>query len=74
MDFEADIFIGDTKLNFAQAMTLRVAIGGMMISLRDPEVAEGMGDMGTLYMNRLKEIQELIFKSIKIAKEKKNEL
>lgn len=62
---EADIIIGGVKLSHDQALTVRVAIGGMMISLRDNEVAKSMGEHGNLYMSRLTEIEDLIFKSIR---------
>lgn len=61
---EADITINGTKLSFAQAITVRVAVTGFMMELK----LEGLGDDPTGkeiaegYMARGKEIMDLISK------------
>lgn len=53
---EAEIIINGVRLNYAQSMTLRVAIGDFLHFAQD----EGLGEIGPLYLKRAMEILELI--------------
>jgi len=58
---EADVYINDTKLDFGQSMTLRVALGSFLMCCDAPE----LGSIGPLYAARCREIMAMIFKDIK---------
>jgi len=64
---EADIVINGQKLNFAQAMTLRVAIGGFIMEMN---ADDALGDdehgvfMAKAYGERAQEIQGFIFEGL----------
>lgn len=61
---EADIIINGVKLTDAQAMTLRVAIGGWLMDLQNPDhlgTDEHGRFMTAAYRLRASEIQDLIF-------------
>lgn len=53
---EADVTINGTKLNFAQSMTLRVALNDFLMTLSDPEYAEALGKIAEGYQARALEI------------------
>ena len=61
---EAKITIGGIDLNNAQSMAVRVSISNMLMDLQDPEMREGLGDIGGLYENRLREVEALIINNI----------
>ena len=56
---EPDITINGTALNFAQAMTVRVAIETFAMSAADPE----MGEIGQAYRARIEEIRQMMYKA-----------
>lgn len=62
---EAEIWIGNTRLSIGQSLTVRVAVGSMLIQLDDKEHLKKLGQIGLNYVERLLEIQELIMKNIK---------
>ncbi len=58
---EADVVINGVALNFAQSMTLRVALGSFMMCCANmPE----LGKMGPLYASRCREILVAIHNDI----------
>ena len=57
---EARIRIGNTELSFGQSMSLRVAIGNMLIELAAPAYRKALGPIGDGYRARLAEVQNLI--------------
>jgi hypothetical protein len=57
---EPAIAINGIMLNTAQAMTVRVAIGGMFIELQDADYLQELGPIGPLYKDRLVEILMLM--------------
>lgn len=63
-DSEAIVKIGSITLNYAESMTLRVAVTSMLHDLADKEYMEALGEIGPLYRNRLLAIQSFIHKSI----------
>jgi len=62
---EAKIVIEEVELSLGQSMTVRVAIGSMIMQLNDPEYRRALGPIGDGYLARLLEIQTLIFKGVK---------
>lgn len=58
---EADVFINGEELNFAQSMTLRVAISSFLMCCQ----VEELGAIGPLYAERCREILKLIEENIK---------
>lgn len=58
---EADVYVNDTKLDFAQSMTLRVAVSSFLMSCRDVD----LGEIGPLYAARCNEIIKIIHKDMK---------
>jgi hypothetical protein len=57
---EADIIINGTLLTQAQAMSVRVAVTSFRFELAEPELAEGLGEIGKLYDERLIEVEQLL--------------
>jgi hypothetical protein len=57
---EATITINGTTLTQAQAMSLRVAVTSFRFSLAEPEMMEGLGEIGKLYDERLIEVEQLL--------------
>ena len=63
---EADIYINGTKLDTAQAITLRVAVSSMLMQMLTPD-ALGLGyssvgkEIAASYRERLVEIENIIF-------------
>jgi hypothetical protein len=58
---EADIVIGGISLTEGQSMTVRVAVNHFLLTLRNPEFVEGIGDdLALNYRERLLEIGNLI--------------
>lgn len=57
---EPEVFINGVKLNFAQSMTLRVAISGFRSDMLEPD-ALGGSDIAPLYAARAREIEQLMF-------------
>jgi len=58
---EPTIIINDELLNFAQAMSIRVAIGSMLISLSDPNYCNEIGSvLASNYKDRLSEVEILM--------------
>lgn len=60
---EADITISGVQLNFAQSMTVRVAVANMLLELQDPNHREALGAVAEGYGARLLEVQSLILRS-----------
>lgn len=58
---EADVWVNDTSLDFAQSMTLRVAIGSFLMSCKEVD----LGEIGPLYAERCQEILKIIHGDIK---------
>lgn len=58
---EADVYVNDTKLDFAQSMTLRVAIGSFLMCCENTE----LGSIGPLYAARCREILAIIHDDVK---------
>lgn len=59
---EADIVISGQQLTFAQSMTVRVAIESFAGEIYDNS---DYGDIGELYLKRIKEIRALILQTVK---------
>ena len=57
---EATITINGTLLTQAQAMSLRVAVSSFRMELDDPEMMEGLGEVGKLYDEQLIEVEQLL--------------
>lgn len=53
---EADVMVNGIELNFAQSMTLRVALSSFLMCCNAVE----LGEIGPLYAARCREILELI--------------
>lgn len=62
---EATITVGDTRLNEAQSMAIRVAVSSMLMELAEPEHMQSLGEIGPLYQAHLSEVQEVILKGMK---------
>jgi hypothetical protein len=60
---EADITINGTKLTFAQAMTVRVALSSFAMQLTDPTWQRDLGTIATGYRAQLDALHSLIFKN-----------
>jgi hypothetical protein len=54
---EATVTINGHTLSFAEAMTLRVAVGGMLISLGDAEFRKHLGLIAEGYDTHLRRIE-----------------
>jgi hypothetical protein len=59
---EADVAISGIELDFAQSMTLRVAVGSFLMSCK----AIDLGEIGPLYAERCQEILKVIHGDIKL--------
>lgn len=59
---EADITINGVHLSRAQSMSVRVAIGQMLLSVREPEFAADLGPVAALYEERLAEVERIIIR------------
>jgi hypothetical protein len=59
---EPIITINGHVLNSAQAMTVRVALSGFSMELADPDWFKELGPIAPLYLARLTEVMEFIFK------------
>ena len=57
---EADVVVNGVSLDFAQSMTLRVAVGSFLMSCKAIE----LGAIGPLYASRCQEILKLILDDI----------
>lgn len=57
---EANITINGTPLTQAQAMSLRVAVTSFRFELHEPELAEGLGEIGQMYDACLIEVEQLL--------------
>lgn len=57
---EAIITINGTLLTNAQAMSLRVAVTSFRFELAEPEMAEGLGEIGKMYDACLIEVEQLL--------------
>jgi hypothetical protein len=57
---EPNVIINGHILSEAQAMTLRVAIGNFLITLRDDDFMRDLGAVGPHYRDRLIEIERLM--------------
>src|SRR5690242_8553965 len=53
---EADVYVNGWPLDFAQSMTLRVAISSFLMCCQTPE----LGEIGPLYAERCREILKFI--------------
>jgi hypothetical protein len=61
---EADVTINGAALSFAEAMTLRVAVGSFRIWLSDRAVRDGLGEpLASNYDARLVAIERLMMRS-----------
>lgn len=60
---EPDIIINGVKLDFAQAMSVRVAVSSFRINLSDPEHREALGLIGDSYDKRLAEVERIMLRS-----------
>lgn len=61
---EAKIVINGTEINYAQSMTFRVMLTEAITNLvDDKEYMESLGEIGPLYLTRLREIERLIVSS-----------
>lgn len=58
---EADVIINGVALDFAQSMTLRVALGSFQMCCKDVD----LGEIGPLYAERCQEISTLVFGDIR---------
>lgn len=58
---EADVFVNGKMLNFAQSMTLRVALSSFLMCCNDDSLEE----IGKLYAARCREILEIIHEKSK---------
>lgn len=56
---EAPIKIGDTELNFAQVMTLRVGLSNFLMWLNDP-ASRDLGEIRAGYRARAHEVLQLM--------------
>lgn len=61
---EADVSINGVELNFAQSMTLRVAVSSFLMSCQNTE----LGEIGSLYAERCSEILKILHSDIKQQK------
>lgn len=61
---EPDITINGELLTFAEAMTLRVAVGSLRISLADPAFRAELGPIGENYDVHLQRIEALMIRGI----------
>jgi hypothetical protein len=57
---EPSIIINGRVLSEAQAMTLRVAVGNFLITLREESFMRELGAIGPHYRDRLIEIERLM--------------
>ena len=63
---EASITINGRTLNFAEAMTLRVAVSSMRLSMNEPAMRQGIGeDLADGYDAHLVKIEQLIVKGVR---------
>lgn len=58
--YEADVEVNGVKLDFAQSMTIRVAVSSFMMCCKDP----ALGKIGPLYAERCREILKIIHEDI----------
>jgi hypothetical protein len=59
---EAIIVINGVPLTNAQSAALRVAVTDFRAQLTDPEVRDRLGPIGSLYDQRLREVEVLLFR------------
>lgn len=64
MEKEATITIGNTRLNEAQSMAIRVAVSNMLMELKEPKYRQALGEIAPLYEARLSEVQGTIHEDI----------
>lgn len=58
---EADITINGQPLTFAQAMSLRVAVGSMRMSMTDPQTRAGVGEqLADNYDKHLQSVERMM--------------
>ena len=60
LEQEPEIVINGVKLDFAQAMSVRVAVSSFRIDLTDPEHREALGSIGDSYDKRLAEVERIM--------------
>ncbi len=60
LPFEADVFVGSTKLTSGQSMAVRVAVTSMINQLQDPNDQTNIGNIAVHYKKRLKEVETLL--------------
>jgi hypothetical protein len=59
---EPAITINGVALDTAQSMTVRVAVMNMEMELQEPDHMAALGQVGTLYQARLREVIHLMVK------------
>lgn len=59
---EPRITINGTPLTEAQAMTVRVGLAMFAMDLEDPELMAGLGEIGPLYQERLREVVRIMLR------------
>jgi hypothetical protein len=57
---EASVTINGRTLSFAEAMSLRVAVGAFRIQLEDPVFRAGLGAVATNYDAHLARVEQLM--------------